>query len=156
MIGRNPWTSESQESYVDYHQNCIEVNEEVLGKIENYISERQPQVKSPPKAKKGERKVAASQDKKENRYNPAHYQSPKADRKGEAHLEAFKNNRGSGEGQKSHNKLNCKEDGKGESKYSSQHKQILNKTYALGKSGGEVREFTENEQEKLIEKVSIA
>lgn len=26
MIGKNPWTSEAQENYVDYHGHCIDAN----------------------------------------------------------------------------------------------------------------------------------
>jgi len=37
MIGKQPWASEAQESYVNYHSNCVDANEEVLNKIENYI-----------------------------------------------------------------------------------------------------------------------
>ena len=63
MIGKNPWTSESQENYVNYHEHCIEANQEVLHKIENYIDDRQPRKedrKSPQKAGKGKDKRLAS------------------------------------------------------------------------------------------------
>jgi hypothetical protein len=43
MIGKCPWTSESQENYVNYQQHCVEANPDVLHKIENYIEDRLPQ-----------------------------------------------------------------------------------------------------------------
>ena len=77
MIGRQPWTSEAHESYVNYNSNCLDANEDVLNKIENYIEERRPQVKSPSKGKKLEKKSVLAENKKENKYNPHHYLSPK-------------------------------------------------------------------------------
>jgi hypothetical protein len=84
MIGKNPWTSESQENYINYHEHCIEANQDVLHKIENYIDERQPQSykdekKSPQKGHKSkERKGLPNEDKKENKYQPNNYLSPKS------------------------------------------------------------------------------
>lgn len=85
MIGKNPWTSESQENYINYHQHCIEANTDVLHKIQNYIEERLPQnakenKKSPQKAQKSkEKKISLpNEEKKENKYQPHNYMSPKA------------------------------------------------------------------------------
>ena len=121
MIGKNSWTSQAQENYVNYHENFIEANPHVFSKIQNYISQKESESakaakKSPQKGfKKGDRKHGISQkeDRKENKYQINSYLSPKAvSRK---HIEAdnqadrFRRS-SSGQQQKSSKKLKIKED----------------------------------------------
>lgn len=87
MIGKQLWTSESHENYVDYHNNYIQADPHILSKIQNYIEERVPN--SPPtpiqKKEKSQQKFIQNsclkkEDKKENKYSSNNYTSPKNQR----------------------------------------------------------------------------
>ena len=127
----------------------------MLGKIENYIEERRPHVKSPSKGKKQEKKPVCVDTKKENKYNPHQYMSPKVERKVERESEATNLVKVSAQQLKSQKKINSRADLKQDAKYESQHKQMNNKSYAMDRSKVETKDFTENDQEKLIEKVQL-
>lgn len=160
MIGRSPWTSESQENYVNYQQHCIDVNPDVLNKIENYIEERLPQRekderRSPQRPQKSKEK----QEKKENKYQSNNYLSPKAASSKQIPLQqdlaSPKNYRPASiaDANKSTKKIKIVDDGKMEGVQKAENKPY---SQALEKTKNSEHELTQNDQAKLIENVQYS
>lgn len=164
MIGKHPWKSEAHENYVDYHAHSIDANPDLLLKIDNYIEQRlpntaQPQRNSPSKPKPKDKKLPKEEERKENKYHPGNYLSPKAPSSKLLSPDASSpkqfHRSSSGDIAKSSKNIRNKEEEKAESqKKNESHLKQGQKNYGQSlerEKAGE--EMSEQEQQKLIEHV---